>query len=1211
MCCENVGAQVSDGVYSQGESTNSVALDDMAIMEIKYLKKLLVEKDKVIENQKIAIDALHRQIALTDKIYNVIPSNVDNRISSDLTSTISKSKVNKQKSIKSSVLQCNEPGPSISVAEENLLALPNKGQPSSGKGRTTTRLLKEGKEATYAETLQQPVGVTNSSLNKNNDTSPNGDWKTVNKKNRRTPTVVGIKDSLSQDCIKAATNRIYLHVYKLDPGTTCDMLQDYLVEMFPGVLCEQLQSKHPEYYSSFKVTVNDTYMDKIMDPGVWPAGTRQESSEPNLNILHINIQCLRNKLTAIEAFLLDKNLDIVCVSEHWFTDVNVTDALRIGPWSVAAHFTRINSIHGGVLILIKETYKLKKPPSFISLAACEIHFEICGLQLSSNVVIVAIYRSPLGDFNVFCDKLEHVLEELRSYSAVIVGDFNVNFAEDSIRSHAVSNMFVRHGFIRTIFTPTRGKNCIDNIFINFSINNYTSSTTETGLSDHLGQVVRVYDNCGLSDKTYVTTTFRPLSQSGYHKLFLSLSQYEWNNILNERQCANASFQCFFDKFYNTFLESFPIRKVRSRSCDNNGTWFNHSLRNLRSKVQLFNGLYNKYRCPNLYSIKRHVYNAYQIALKSAKIAANDKFIRSSGNSTKAMWSIINAYRNSNIVYKSDLSAVELVSYFNNIASVIVDNLPLTNIDPLTYCDSSFARDNCKFKFTNVSQINVREVINTLKNSNGKDIYGLSANLIKRNVSLLVKPITVIINSIINSGSFPDMLKTAVIIPIPKKGNKNDISAYRPISILPIFSKICERILNQQIMSYLEASNLLHDKQFGFRKGRGTSNAIIEFTRSTLEAFENGFHTVATFIDMSKAFDCVNHEILIRKLRHVYNFDSNSCSIISSYLSGRSHCVLFNNVVSHKLTVTLGVPQGSVLGPTLFLIYVNDMPLCLPPDVSCLLYADDATLISASRDVESASSKANASMDSINNWCLANKLKLNSSKTAVMHLTLKYGQDGANYKTIYNAKFLGCTIDPRLNFKSHCDVIAKRINQSIFLLRRLVNNVSPWVIKNAYHALVQSTLSYALLVWGQSVSWHMIFKLQRRAIRVMSGLGYREDCRGAFKRLKLLTLPSLYILEAVCFIKNNLLAFSQQGDMHTHNTRTKHKLRVNYCKLTASQKGAYYKSLTLFNVIPVHIKDLPNIKFKCVVKKFLTEHAFYTLEEFVDQVKLTNMSDVSW
>ena len=303
-----------------------------------------------------------------------------------------------------------------------------------------------------------------------------------------------------------------------------------------------------------------------------------------------------------------------------------------------------------------------------------------------------------------------------------------------------------------------------------------------------------------------------------------------------------------------------------------------------------------------------------------------------------------------------------------------------------------------------------------------------------------------INQSITRGFFPNELKIAKVIPIYKKGDRSDPGNYRPISILPTLSKIYERHVASQIHNYLSAFELLHVEQSGFRQFHSCQTALTKLVDTWLEEMDNGNITGVSFLDFSKAFDLVNHNILIDKLK-CYNFHSSAIKWFSSYLDNRFQSVQMGNEHSQRQAITCGVPQGSVLGPLLFLIYINDLPLHVKSS-NLSLFADDATLHKSAASVDLVKVPLSSDVDNVNNWCRENGMIINENKSKCMAIgtsqklstlqpnALAIDVNGNTLEHIDCDKLLGVHIDPSLQFNKHVDHVCRSVTSKIALLRRI-------------------------------------------------------------------------------------------------------------------------------------------------------------------------------
>ena len=508
-----------------------------------------------------------------------------------------------------------------------------------------------------------------------------------------------------------------------------------------------------------------------------------------------------------------------------------------------------------------------------------------------------------------------------------------------------------------------------------------------------------------------------------------------------------------------------------------------------------------------------------------------------------------------------------------------------------------------------SENEVINIFNLLKkNSEGPD--GLKPQVLRVVNNVIACPLVHVINLSFSQGIVPTELKIARVCPIHKSGDNKLIQNYRPISVLSAFSKIFEKLVFNRLNQFLEKFKIITNSQFGFRSGYSTSLAISLLYEKITKAIEDKDHFVGIFLDLSKAFDTVNHEILVSKLNH-YGIRGIANMWLHDYLSNRKQFVDFCGTQSKVEEINCGVPQGSVLGPLLFLIYINDLPL-VSELLNTIIFADDTNLFITHEDIDVLQTTANEELVKVSEWLKVNKLSLNIKKShAILFGKRAYNPesfslfiDKTKINIVNETKFLGICIDKNLNWSNHIKLIACKIAKGIGIINKIKYKVNKSTLIKLYYSFIYPFLIYGNIIWGNAAKQHLnsIHILQKRVVRIICQAGYREHTESLFTELKILNIYHLHIYCVSLFMfkyDKGLLPeslnylFSKKSGEARYPTRCNPTYTLPFCRTDVRKNSLFYIGASLFNsFVELCIEYSFEISsfsfFKIKLKKFIID-----------------------
>ena len=860
------------------------------------------------------------------------------------------------------------------------------------------------------------------------------------------------------------------------------------------------------------------------------------------SLLHANLRSMPRNFSAFSDYIdtLKHKWTCIGITETWLTENNHDLYNLNGYRFINRH--RTNKSGGGVGLFIPENidFSIRTDLSVYTDVIESLFLEIC--VDSKKTIVGVVYRPPGGDLKVFNNTLSDILDKLRSEKNLcyLLGDWNINILsyEAHPQTTAFIDMMYQYGFLPLINRPTRvsstSATIIDNIFSNNNdvITNSCQGIMVTDISDHfpIFHISNFFDDT--AKDIYITK--RSFTEENKRKFLEEIGSFDWDSIYKVKHAQHA-FSLFHTQLCTAFNKHFPKKRIKVSGIKYK-PWLTEELKQMiKHKNKLYHISQSFKTSYNEMMYKTHRNRTDKLRLKAERDYYSN-LLEASKSNMKKTWGIlktvINKKKDSRIqsVFKvndetiSDKKVIaeKFNDFFVNVGPNLASKIPQQNASPINYLGDSVT--NSIF-LNQLTEKEFDEIFDSLKkcapgyDEIGKDILQISLPFTKN-------PLIYLLNLSLSQGIFPQELKTANVIPLFKSDDPMRFNNYRPVSLLSIFSKIYEKVMYNRIISFLTDQKILYERQFGFRKHHSTYMPLMLLIDKLAKAMEEKEYVIGVFLDFSKAFDTVDHNILLDKLYH-YGIRGIAHDWLKSYLNNRQQFVTYNETTSSTSTIRCGVPQGSILGPILFLIYINDL-VNVCNNSHPYLFADDTNLFTKGKNLQEIACLINKELKEISIWLKVNKLSLNIKKTHYMIFTSSKKVDKVNIEIdghpigqVDDTKFLGVFIDKKLTWKKHINYIKGKVARGIGILTKARSLLNTKALKTLYHSFIYPYFSYCNHVWGcvKNKVLEKLIRLQKRAVKIITFSKYRDSPDPLFEKNGILKLTDINIYSYGKFMYN--------------------------------------------------------------------------------------------
>jgi len=921
---------------------------------------------------------------------------------------------------------------------------------------------------------------------------------------------------------------------------------------------------------------------------------------------YLNIQGINTKFDQLQILMSSNKIDIFGISETKLNDTHITETFSVNGYQRPLRRDRNENRGGGILVYVKDGINCIRREDLESPDLENVWIEIKQPN-SKSILICMLYRHPEAKVS-WKDVFENNIENAQcdDKEIIVLGDFNKDLLNGQINKDWI-NYTSSLGFTQMIKSATREFNnsgtLIDHVYTDNPQNIIWTSVPKLSLSDHYPIFCSRKVNTKNTKKSHLTIKYRSFKNFNEENFLSDLNNINWNT-LHTISDVNETLKVFMDSFVSVIDKHVPVRNHRVKR-PSQPEWLNEEIidaMKARDKFKARNDMDN-------YRLFR---NKVSNLINTAKRRLYEKKINQGQNNPSTIWKLFKEFRSPgsakssvnslNIDGKEIINSQKISDEFNTFFTSIASNLKET-VPPSEFKDiHSYVNSKVPlpmyFNIPLIDRDKVRKMLINLDISKSTGLDDLGPRFLKIAANIIYPVIHHIINLTISQSTFPDVWKTAKVTPLFKAGSKSDVNNYRPISILPTLSKIVEKHVHDSLMQYLNHYKLLVKTQSGFRQNHSCETALVHLIDKWLKAINDGFIIGVVMVDFRKAFDLVDHSILLKKLE-LYKCSHTTINWFKSYLGDRKQRVSLNGFMSSEKNIEYGVPQGSILGPLLFLIFINDLPFSLHNVISSTdMYADDTTICDVQRSVGTLQANLQSSLALLETWCRNNGMVLNTDKTKVLLITTPHKRARLNVpfsltfkniplKSSKSEKLLGVYVNENLKWDDHVNKIKKKISTNLWLLSRIKMFIPLSARILFYKAYIQPHLDFCNVIWGgtNNTNLHKLYVLQKRLCKTIFGKNYTSvpnsmeamSCLSIHERIIVNKAKFMYKVskESIpCYVVN---MFENDQRVYT-NLRSASSL--NYAiprpKMELFKQSISYSGPCIWNKIPESIRCMKTL-----------------------------------